>query len=44
MLAIVLDRGVPFERNIDLLKESQKAYSPVRTTLNVVFDIIRYGY
>lgn len=43
MYAIVLDRGVS-GRVIDLLKTSERADSPVRTTNNVVFDIVRYGY
>lgn len=43
MYAIVLDRGVS-PGNIDLLKTSQRAWSPVRTLNNVVFDIVRYGY
>lgn len=43
MYAIVLDRGVS-PGNIDLLKTSQRAKSPVRTLNNVIFDIVRYGY
>lgn len=43
MYAIVLDRGVS-DSNIDLLKTSQKAKSPVRTVNKVIFDIVRYGY
>lgn len=43
MYVIVLDRGVDSSM-IDLLKESQKSKSPVRTVNNVVFDIVRYGY
>lgn len=43
MYAIVLDRGVGAS-HIDLLKTSEKAWSPVRTINNVVFDIVRYGY
>ncbi len=43
MYVIVLDRGVDSSM-IDLLKESQRSKSPVRTVNNVVFDIVRYGY
>ena len=43
MYAIVLDRGVS-PGIIDLLKVSQTTPSPVRTTNNVIFDIVRYGY
>ena len=43
MYAIVLDRGVSGPM-VDLLKESSKAKSPVRTVNGVTFDIVRYGY
>ena len=43
MYVIVLDRGVDSSM-IDLLKESQRSKSPVRTVNNVVFYIVRYGY
>lgn len=43
MYVIVLDRGVDSSM-IDLLKESQRSKSPVRTVNNIVFDIVRYGY
>lgn len=43
MYAIVLDRGVGAS-HVDLLKTSETAISPVRTTNNVRFDIVRYGY
>ena len=41
--AIVLDRGVSGAM-VDLLKESNKSKSPVRTVNGVTFDIVRYGY
>ena len=41
--AIVLDRGVSGAM-VDLLKESSKSKSPVRTVSGVTFDIVRYGY
>lgn len=45
MYAIVLDRGGIIKgARIDLLKESSKAYSPVRTVNKASFDILRYGY
>lgn len=43
MYAIVLDRGVSGSM-VDLLKESNKSKSPVRTVDGVTFDIVRYGY
>ena len=43
MYAIVLDRGVSGAM-VDLLKESSKSKSPVRTVSDVTFDIVRYGY
>lgn len=43
MYAIVLDRGVSGAM-VDLLKESSKSKSPVRTVNDVTFDIVRYGY
>lgn len=43
MYAIVLDRGVSGAM-VDLLKESSKSKSPVRTVSGVTFDIVRYGY
>ena len=43
MFAIVLDRGVSGNM-VDLLKESAKSSSPVRTVDGVAFDIVRYGY
>lgn len=43
MYAIVLDRGVSGAM-VDLLKESNKSKSPVRTVNGVTFDIVRYGY
>ena len=43
MYAIVLDRGVSGPM-VDLLKESSKSKSPVRTVNSVTFDIVRYGY
>lgn len=43
MYAIVLDRGVSGSM-VDLLKESGKSKSPVRTVDGVTFDIVRYGY
>lgn len=43
MYAIVLDRGVSGNM-VDLLKESAKSSSPVRTVDGVTFDIVRYGY
>lgn len=43
MYAIVLDRGVSGAM-VDLLKESSKSKSPIRTVNDVTFDIVRYGY